>query len=454
MTRKELVLLTVRLALPAILAQVSSVVMQFADSAMVGRMGAVDSAAIGLIGSSSWLINSVTMSLGTGFMVQVAHRIGAQEARKARDVVKHGLLFSLAFCLLMTVFAEAIRDQLPVWLGGEPEVCVQSTRYWTVYMLGLPFMMLNYTACGMLQASGDIKVPSLMNIIMCGLNIVFNYFLIFPSRILAVGSAQVFLPRAGLGVVGAALGTILAETVVAIITLAFLLLKSPDLRLRRGEKTRFAPDIISRAFRIAIPVAVEGMGMAGAQVAFTKIAATLGTFSIAANSFTLSAESICFMPAYGVQVAATTLVGQSIGAARKDMARKLAWLSVGLGMAMIAATALFMFLAAPVMIGVLTPVAEIQVISIACLRIVAIAEPFYCANVVANGSFRGAGYTLIPSIMVLASMWLVRIPLAAYIAPRYGLPGMWGAMAFELIFRGTIFLLHLKGNRWLNRGTV
>ena len=112
MTRKELVLLTVRLALPAILAQVSSVVMQFADSAMVGRMGAVDSAAIGLIGSSSWLINSVTMSLGTGFMVQVAHRIGAQEARKARDVVKHGLLFSLAFCLLMTVFAEAIRDQL------------------------------------------------------------------------------------------------------------------------------------------------------------------------------------------------------------------------------------------------------------------------------------------------------------------------------------------------------
>ena len=162
--------------------------------------------------------------------------------------------------------------------------------------IGKKFMMLNYTACGMLQASGDIKVPSLMNIIMCGLNIVFNYFLIFPSRILAVGSAQVFLPRAGLGVVGAALGTILAETVVALVTLAFLLLKSPDLRLRRGEKTRFAPDIISRAFRIAIPVAVEGMGMAGAQVAFTKIAATLGTYSIAANSFTLSAESICFMP--------------------------------------------------------------------------------------------------------------------------------------------------------------
>ena len=249
---------------------------------------------------------------------------------------------------------------------------------------------------------------------------------------------------------GAALGTVISETIAAIIIIGFVFFVSPNLKLRKGEKTDFDGKIIDKALRIAIPIAVESAGMSGAHIAFIKIAASFGTVPIAANSFALSVESICFMPSYGVQVAASTLVGQSVGARRKDLANKLAWLAVGIGMGVITLTATFMYIFAPFMLALLTPVKEIQTLGVGVLRTVAIAEPFYCATEVSNGAFRGVGDTLKPSLMLLGSMWLIRIPLALLMAPRAGLVGMWGAMAIELVIRGTVFLIRLKKKKWLN----
>jgi Na+-driven multidrug efflux pump len=190
--------------------------------------------------------------------------------------------------------------------------------------------------------------------------------------------------------------------------------------------------------------------MGGAQIVSTMIVAPLGTISIAANSFAITAESICYMPGYGIADAATTLVGQGIGAGQRLLTRSFARLSVFLGMLVMTVTGILMYVFAPELMGLMTPVEAICEVGAQSLRIEAFAEPMFAASIVCYGVFVGAGDTLKPAIMNLTSMWAVRLTLAAWLAPIYGLPGVWTAMAIELTFRGIIFLLRLFFGNWMN----
>jgi Na+-driven multidrug efflux pump len=157
------------------------------------------------------------------------------------------------------------------------------------------------------------------------------------------------------------------------------------------------------------------------------------------------------MPGYGIAEAATTLVGQGIGAGQKLLTRSFAHLSVGLGMLVMTVMGVLMFVFAPELMAVMSPVEAIVEQGAEALRIEAFAEPMFAATIVANGVFIGAGDTLIPAIMSLASMWGVRLTLAASLAPRFGLKGVWTAMAIDLCFRGIIFLARLWRGNWQNK---
>ena len=301
--------LTLQLSFPAILAQVSSIVMQYIDAAMVGQLGRDASAAIGLVASSTWLFGGLCRALVVGFSVMVAQRIGAGEEKDARNLVKQGLCAGFAFGLLIAAVGGAIASGLPHWLHADSSICPGASSYFLIFALSLPFVQLNRLAVGLLQAGGNMRTPSILLVLMCGLDVVFNSLLIFPTRQLGAFT----LPGADLGVTGAALGTALSETVVAII-LCICLLRSPMLGLRKGERLRFVPVQLRRAVRLGAPVAIEQAVMSSAQVVTTRIIAPLGTVAIAANSFAVTAEALCYMPGYGVQSAAVTLIGQSVGA--------------------------------------------------------------------------------------------------------------------------------------------
>ena len=226
------------------------------------------------------------------------------------------------------------------------------------------------------------------------------------------------------------------------------------LKLRKGEKMYFHRGYLVNAFRIALPVALEQIAQDGAQIVSTRIVAPLGTKAIAANSFSVTAESLCYMPGYGIAVAATTMIGQSIGAKRKDLTYRLGWLVTLLGMAVMSVTGLLMYLFAPFMLATLTPDLSIQALGVKVLRIEAFAEPLFAASIVATGVLRGTGDTMIPSLFNLISMWLVRLPLAAYLAPQIGLVGVWSAMAIELSVRGILFLLRLTKRNWSYKDVI
>lgn len=449
MTASQQIGLTVRLSIPAILAQISSIVMQYIDASMVGRLGANASGAIGLVSSTTWLFGGLCIAVTTGFTVQIAQAVGAGEDKSARNIMKQGLIIALCISVILALIAALIRSPLPRWLGGEAAIQKMASQYFLVYMLGLPALQMNSIAGGMHQSSGNMRLPGILNVMCCVMDVIFNLFFIFPTRSVQINSITFTMPGLGLGVAGAALGTITAEAVTCAIMVTTLLWKNKTLHLRKGEHLRFHRDTFTRAVKIGAPVGLEQMVMCSAYVMSTKIVSPLGTIAIAANSFAVTAESFCYMPGYGVQAASTTLVGQCVGAGQKQLSRRMAWITMGLGVSVMTIGGVLMYIAAPSMIGVLTPNEEIRNLGAAVLRIEAFAEPFYAASIVASGALRGAGDTLVPSCMNFASMWCVRIPLAAILAPRVGLYGVWIAMCVELCFRGILFTTRLKRERWM-----
>ena len=427
--------LCLMLSYPTIIAQLSSVLMQYIDTSMVGHLGAAAGAAIGLVAPCMWLLMGFCGACSSGFSVQVAHLIGANDFKAAREVFRQALVSALAFSGLVAILGMAVSGPLPHWLGGSPEILSDSSRYFFIVAACIPLMQIDWLCASMLQVSGNMKVPSYLNIGMCVLDVCFNYLFIYVLD---------------MGVVGAALGTGLAELITASAMLYFATVRSPELNLLQ-DRGSFLPTakVLRKATGIGGPMALQHILIRGGYVASTVIVAPLGTIAIAANSFAITAESFCYMPGYGIADAATALVGQSVGAGRKDLAQRFAWITTGLAMAIMSFLAVLMYLFAPQIMALLTPDAEVISLGVRVLRIEAFAEMGYAASIVAYGACVGAGDTKWPSIMNFTSMWIVRILPAIFLVKVYGLVGFWIAMAVELTFRGAIFLVRLARGRWL-----
>ena len=450
--------LTLLLAWPSILAQLSMCLMSCIDAAMVGRLGSAQAAAIGLVSTTTWLLESFCFATSSGFSVQVAHRCGAKDFTGAQRIFRHGIWIAFAVSLLLALLAVAIHGALPRWLGGTPEILSDASAYFLVFALFLPLFQVAIFSEASLIASGNVKVPGIVSVVMCVLDVIFNYLFIFV---------------AGLGVKGAALGTGLATACAGVFLLVYAVRHSVELRQQGGwirPSRRFLggirtlltdsrtadslfdseqKGIFRQAFGISWPLWIQNLVSRGAYIAATVLIAPLGTIAIAANTFAIIAEGFCYLPGYGLEDSATTLVGQSLGAKRPVMARRFAWITIGTGGIMMGILAVLMWIFAPQAMGLLSQDPEVIVLGAKCLRIEAWAELLYGVSIVAYGCCVGAGDTLVPSIINLLSLWVIRLGLALILIPRFGLEGYWYAMAAELCVRGIVFALYIACGRWM-----
>ena len=431
----EKVNLIVGLSIPSMLAQISTVMMFFIDASMVGHLGAEASASIGLVESTTWLIGSLLSAAATGFSVQVAHFIGANDFGKARQVFRHALVCGLLFSICVALVGVVVHAHLPYWLGGGEDIAGNSAKYFLVYSLVLPFVYLYHISEMMLKSAGNMHTPSVMAVLICIFDVLFNYLFIYILK---------------LGVVGAAYGTALAYVCISLPNLWLAACQNKILDLRQDHvRFRWVREYLHNACKISVPIAFQNILMSGAQIVSTMIVAPLGNIAIAAHSFAITAESLCYMPGYGIGDAATTLVGQTHGANRIDLCKNFAYMTVGMGMAVMALMGVVMYIFAPEMIGVLSPVDSIRELGTNCLRIEAFAEPFFAASIVTYSVCVGAGDTFKPAAINLSTMWLVRLTLAYGLSKSYGLEGVWMAMATELTFRGILFLIRLVRGSWM-----
>lgn len=435
--RREQLKLAWLLGLPAMLAQLGTIVMEYIDAGMVGRLGSEQAASIGLVATSTWIFGGFCFANSSGFSVQVSQLIGSMNYKKAREVMRKGFTSVLAFSLILAFIGLAISPFLPHWLGGEDSICADASAYFAIFCAFLPVMQIAVTSCAMLQASGNMKIPSMVEISACLLDVVLNYLFIYIL---------------GMGVKGAAIGTGLATLITHAFALWYLFVKCPELNIFQ-DSSSWMPDKTSlkAAFGISGPMWLQNIISRGAYVMSTVIVAPLGTIAIAANSFAITAESFCYMPGYGLSDAATSLVGQSIGAKRKDLARQFAYITTGLAAALMTGAGILMYIFAPQMMGVLTNDPEVIALGVKVLRIEAFAETLYAVSIIGYGSCVGAGDTMVPMALNFASMWVVRIGLALILTPKLGLTGYWIAMCIELNVRGIIFFMRIRGKRWMKK---
>ena len=438
------------LSIPSILEQIVVTAMEYIDAAMVGHIGAEATAAIGIVSSSTWLLHGILVGLYTAFSIQIAQYLGADRQQDARGVLRQAMLFNLAAGLAAAAFGIGISGHLPGWLGADVSLQANASAYFAIWSAALPFTMAMGMYTSMLRASGDALTPGLISVLVCVLDVVFNFFLINPTRTLW----GITVWGAGLGVPGAALGTALATVVGGLLALCILLFREGPLCIRKPGSWKITRACIRNLGKVGVPLAAERAALSSAQVLQVRIVSQLGTVAIAANSLGVSAEGLCYMAGYGIQGAAIALIGQAVGAHRKDMAKRFAWLCTLMGMGIMTLTGAGLFAFAPALMSIFTADAAVIALGARVLRIEAFAEPMFGASIVASGAMQGAGDSTACFVLNLVSMWGIRLTLAFLLAPRFGLVGVWGAMCFELCVRGLLFLIRLARGKWLEKGAL
>ena len=438
------------LSIPSILEQIVVTAMEYIDAAMVGHIGAEATAAIGIVSSSTWLLHGILVGLYTALSIQIAQYLGADRQQDARGVLRQAMLFNLAAGLTAAAFGIGISGHLPGWLGADVSLQANASAYFAIWSAALPFTMAMGMYTSMLRASGDALTPGLISVLVCVLDVVFNFFLINPTRTLW----GITVWGAGLGVPGAALGTALATVVGGLLALCILLFREGPLCIRKPGSWKITRACIRNLGKVGVPLAAERAALSSAQVLQVRIVSQLGTVAIAANSLGVSAEGLCYMAGYGIQGAAIALIGQAVGAHRKDMAKRFAWLCTGLGMGIMALSGVGLWIFAPTLMSLFTTDAAVIALGAQVLRIEAWAEPMFGASIVASGAMQGAGDSTSCFVLNIFSMWCIRLTLAFLLAPRLGLMGVWGAMCCELSIRGLLFLIRLARGKWLEKGAL
>lgn len=435
------------LSWPAIIEQILNTMVSYVDTAMVGVLGAVGSAAVSVNGPPIWLIHGVMAGVGVGYSVQVSNAVGAKDPDRVRQVIRQAFLAAVVCGVLACGLYEALGGAIPYWLGAKPEVLPHAANYMRIYCAALPLNSLLIVFGAVLRCMGNTKAPLIFNTATNLLNLVLNFFLIYPTR----QWNGMVIPGAGWGVEGAAIATaisIVCAGVPAAVT-AFRQ-HGYTTSLREG----LLPDraIIRRAVHLGVPSAIERAVVNLGQIAMTALVGhALTTAALAANNIATTAEGLCYLPAYGIGYAAIALVGQSVGAGKREDAEAYGSLTGAIGFLLCLVTGTLLFFFAPALASLFNSDAQVVAEAALALRVVAFSEPFFAVSIILTNALRGASDVKFPLMVGLAGMWLVRVPLSCLLVLHFdlGLAGVWGGMAVDLILRGVLCIWRWRSGKWL-----
>ena len=438
----------VMLAWPVFIEQILVSLVSYVDTAMVGSMGANATAAVSISNSPNMLVNGTIMAIGVGFTAMISRSIGAEDLQRAKDLMRQALLVVVGLPLMCLLLLLA--EKIPLWMGAQAEILPDAAVYNRIIAASLIFRTMSMIITSIMRGYGDTKTPMFVNIGVNIVNVIGNFLLIYPTRTISLFGMEFTMIGAGWGVAGAAAATSGSATIGALIMLAVLFLKKGPMQL--SIKGEYMPDwaILKTVFRISLPAAFERIAMSSAGIITTSTVATLGTVAVAANSLYLTAESMCFMPGFAFSTAATTLVGQSLGAKRPDLAEKYVKITAKIASIVMLFMSVLLYVFAGPILRMFTPDLAVIALGTICLQYDAFIQvPQMLAQVLA-GALRGAGDTKWTFIIITVSMWGVRI-LGTVIGIRvlnFGLEAACLAMCADQCVRCILFFLRYRTGKW------
>lgn len=321
----------------------------------------------------------------------------------------------------------------------DPVVVSLGISYVKIITIGVIFMIPTMVMNAALRGAGNTRLPMVSALIANTLNIVGDYVLIFGH----FGFPQ-------MGVKGAAIATTLAQVCGFIITISYLILGKDVIRLNLKETIKIDINVIKQLSKLSIPSCMEEFSHSGSRLISSIWIARLGTISFAAHQVAVSAESMSFMPGHGFSVAASTLVGQNLGADRVDEAEKSAWGSMKFALVLMSAVGAFFLLFSRQLMGLFTSVREVEALAAACIRIAAFEQPTIAIAMALAGALRGAGDTRGTFKVGLIGTWLVRLPLIFFIVFVFKKPitYVWIATVIQFAVEAVLMVLRFKQGTW------
>lgn len=408
------------------------------DTYLVGHLGAASLAAVGL--ANQWVMVATMMfgAIATGSTALIARFFGAREKARANEVLRQSMMLGVGIGIVATVLGIALADPAVRLLGAEEDVVALGAAYLRIAASVFFFSTLMFIGNASLRGAGDTRTPLYVMLIVNVVNIAVAWTAI---------NGPFGLPK--MGVVGSAMGAATGRLIGGLLVISLLL------KGRAGIKLRLAglrPDreMIRRILRVGLPTGVEQLFFRSGQMVFARILAELGTVAYAANQVAMNGWSLSFMPGFGFALAATTLVGQRLGAQDPEGAQKNGYTAYRLSATLMGSVGLFFLLFPAQIVGFFTNDPEVIAIGAMPLGLVGLIQPILAAAQVFPGALRGAGDTRYPMVVTGSAIWFIRIPLAFLFAIvwGWGLPGAWGALALDMCIRALLNFLRFRGGRW------
>lgn len=436
------------LAWPTMLEQLMQTAVQYIDTAMVGTLGTQATAAVGATGTVNWLVGSTISALSVGFLAYISQALGAGDRERARRASGQAVLATVTVGLIFTFLLTGLSGRVPVWMRVDGAIRGMASRYFLILYTPMLFRSASIIFGMVLRAAGDTKTPMRAGLAVNLINIVLNYFLIYPSRAVSVFGASVPVFGAGWGIEGAAAASSVAYTFGGIMITRMLW--RHETVSPRGQS--FLPDyrVLKPCLRVALPNMLQRFATSFGYVAFATMINSIGETATAAHTIANTVESAFYIPGWGMQTAAATLSGNALGAHDDKRLDSLArtFLPLEVGLMIVSGGMLFLF--APKLMLLFSKDPQVLALGTTVLRMVAVSEPFYGVPIVIEGLMQGLGNTVAPFFYNIIGMWGARI-VGTYICTQvlgYGLVSAWGCMIAHNMLLFVLFALHYRSGRW------
>jgi putative MATE family efflux protein len=380
------------LAIPVILEQILTTLLQYVDTAMVGRLGAAATASVSLTTTVNWLIGSSFSAIGVAVVAIVSAAYGAGDSDKIKRVSSQIIIYVAAVGLVIGALAVGLSPVIPVWMQADVSIQRQASVYFGIISIPLVFRASTVICACALRAVKDTRTPFVINLLANILNVILNYLLIYT---------------AGLGVTGAAIATAVSSALAGM-AMFIVMMRSQVLRCEI-RPLRFDRDIFRETVRIGLPALATSTASCLGHIVFASLVSSMGTTVFAAHSIALSAETLFYLPGYGLRSATSTLIGISVGEDDHDKFKVIERQSVILTVSMMAFTGLMLFFLAGPMMRIFTPDEEVIRQGTRVLRLIAVSEPLFGLMIVSEGIYYGLGQTKITFIVATTGSWGIRI---------------------------------------------
>ncbi len=439
------------LAYPSVATMLLQTTNGFLDRFFVGHLeaGPEAQAAVTVSSSLMFALMAAGMAISVGTTALVARAIGEGDRKHAVEAAEQSLILSVLLSVIIAVPIWLFRSVILTAFGLQLAAQSLAGNYLGVTILGLPTLFSMLAMNGAFRGMGDTVRPFYVTL---GANIVhafLNYCLIFGNF---------GFPK--LGLVGGAVALVCSQT-VATLLYAFFIRKSELGAMRFFPRIEW--DWIKRIGKIGLPASGQQLVRVGSMMIFQVLLARLGAgdAAVAALGVGLVAESIAFMPGFGYSIAASAFVGQNLGAGNPKRAAAGGWAAAWQAVAIMSVMGVLFWVFAENFAQFFVPhlpgesaaraasVDATVVLIVSYLRTAAWCEPFLALGMVTTGALQGAGETVSPAYITVATMLIMRVSLCYYVlSAGYGTDAAWWVMSSSTIAQGLATAYLFKLGRW------